>query len=246
MVFVAWFIAAIISHAAYADPQAISLETSVVGETYGTNSWVYSGEADFEDVIQEDFQSKFVKSLREVIFLPLEKTTMWVKIPFSNPTNQVKTLWIHESLNYTDYFALYTEDEGLIGSLSSEGLRDRTISLNLPPNTTKTVYIKKSSVAVQIQTWSYWSDYEDLVGHLSISHMHWGIATAIFFTSLIFNIILFLSFKDRYYLSYCVYIVTMMGLSTLLWGVFELRSVSEIFLTIMPMNLIVSVASEWV
>ena len=191
------------------------------GQFFGDKSYYYVGYEDFEIVSAPAFQKNFKPSEKTFISLPNEVQQFWIKINFLNKSSSDKDLFFFSNVNVPRELSIY--ENGLIKTFShSESVNRRFIKLNLKANSTSTFYIKRYSDLYQRQDFSYWQDRKNLGDNITNLTLNWGIVITIFAMSLIFTVMLMISYRTSTYIHYGLYVVSFALMTTAGLGIFPI------------------------
>ena len=215
------------------------------GYFLGKKSYFYVGQEDFNIVSSPGFQHNFKKGEQSLQVLPQRENQFWVKISFFNPTAADTKIYIFSDLNITRNLAVY--DTGLIKSLTHQDyLSKRIIELDIKAQSLNTFYITVFSYASQRQDFAYWNDKDSLIENIIATERNYGIIITIFSMSLIFTLIIFISYRSKVYIFYFIYLTSYGLFTTTYWGTFALpnadyiatstASLSIIFATFFSIN----------
>ena len=207
------------------------------GLFFGKQSYYYIGDEDFEIVSSRDFQKKFTKSENDFLTFPQNKTQFWVKISFLNRSSQERSIFLFSTLTVTREISVYNKK--LIGTTTSDDiLPRRIISLNLKANSVSTFYIKRFSNVQQRQDFTFWKDKDDLLKNINHIERIGGFIFAVFFMSLIFSFMLWVSYRSNVYIFYRLYIIFFFAMTLLVWSIISIPNVDYISTILASMSLI--------
>ena len=170
------------------------------------------GRLTFSDVVQPDINSKYQVNKTQCLNFGVTPSVFWLKfsllaMPGGNPSaTQVRVLDIGEAFPGRINWALYNAQSGdLIGSGGSRNARDtyaRIQVLHQP----QTFYLKVASTTgfMMCPRLFAWEPYLDHINH----HNVWfGVFYGILIAVIVYNMVLFFSFKDHSYLWYVLHLV---------------------------------------
>lgn len=111
--------------------------------------------------------------------------------------------------------------------------RNPVFSLDLLPNETRTVYLKISNVGIlsaPLRIWTHSSFFDRVERDYIANGIYFGIISAL----LLYNLLIFVSVREKAYLFYCLYLTTLLINYTLLGGFFKQLLIPESFLNVKP------------
>jgi signal transduction histidine kinase len=156
-------------------------------------------------------QQKFQPCNQEIINLGFNTRTHWIRIIINNKKNHHEQEWILNTYSsHVSYIDLYGRDTvfqtGSQRHFSTRPLTHREIAfpLRITSGAVDTYYIKIKSYRsnayhMELQTWSSWNDYTET---------DWILLSGFFCSILVmflYNLLLYLSIRDKTYIAYLIY-----------------------------------------
>lgn len=201
--------------------EPVNLSHDLQGETLGLHSYQYAGNLKGSELRELEESGLFEQSSSDFIEFGLLGTYAWQKVELYNPFLEPKEVYIWDEVSSSDSLVVF-QDYNRVGSNSSRtALKNRFVSLTVPPQATSLVHVVRKTSSIQVHSWSFWSDLDALTDTVRWTYSLWAALAATFTMSILFNLILYASYRESVYLYYIGYLVSYGSFSTLLWGVFE-------------------------
>ena len=174
-------------------PKAYSLEAvklSEIGqeEYLGLRSLVFSG--DLAQIDEATVTSKFWTPEREHISMAFGSPIYWQYLKVVNDSDGIKPIHIWDRLASADEFQVLIDWQPAATNSSKNTSFDRAVSLNLQPQTTHHILIKRVTDTIQTQSWSFWSNLDDMRREIRFSQIFLTVFVVTFLMSMLFNAIL--------------------------------------------------------
>ncbi|WP_425593383.1 7TM diverse intracellular signaling domain-containing protein, partial [Leptospira selangorensis] len=205
-------------------------------------------------IIQYSFQNLTLEQVlsEEVIWSKPEemkynfgywKRFVWVKFELINPSESVSQYILDIESPWVDEVVLAwksqsTVETNVYKSTDSHALREiahrnPVFSIDLSPNEKRTVYLKISNDGILSAPLRLWirNSFFDRVERDYIAN---GIYFGIIFALLLYNLLIFISVREKAYLFYCLYLTTLLINYALLGGFFKQLLIPESYLNIKP------------
>jgi hypothetical protein len=198
------------------------------GEHLGRSMFWYRGEEGIESVSSADFQERFTRGTSDVINSGYTSDNFWYRLQFHNPELETQRIHLHDPHNVYDEFEVYLGSR-LLGSLhNNDPLHIRIVSVDLPPQTTSTLYIrKKTNAVVQQTTFTFWLDYEALRRSIHTSELRFQTVVTSLLMSVFLTLALLFAYRKRIYVFYLGYLLSFVMFATWVWSVFAMPTYSR-------------------
>ncbi|NRA68320.1 MAG: hypothetical protein HRU19_27800 [Pseudobacteriovorax sp.] len=197
----------------------VFLSSTVLSETslLESTDWLKSGEAIGFASDPENSHLFQPMNLQKASF-GHDPVPYWYRIVFKNDTNKATTVYFFERLAYTAGIEVY-KNSTLLKKLQHKHVgRNRIVPIPLEANTEHSIYVKKTTEFSQRVTWKFFDSREKAIDHIQEADRSFHIIAAIFGMSLLFNIMLFVSYRSRVYTYYIAYLVFMFLLANWVWS----------------------------
>jgi len=181
-----------------------------------------TGNMTIDDITSSEIQSQFTLSEQEEPGFGFTSSVYWVKLTVNNPRDQLVNWYLEIGYPLLDYIDLYIQDEhgnfmvkkaGDRLSFNTREIKHRNFVFDLSekPNSVKTYYLRfqtSSSMNFPLQFWQQDTFFE----HTSKDTALLGIFYGAVIIMVIYNIFLFIGFRDKSYL-YNVLFISSWGLA---------------------------------
>ena len=215
-----------ITSKSFAEDRSVDInKLNVNGQGLGETSYYYVGSEDYPQIRNSNFLSKFQPGKSDILNFPMNQQSFWIKTTFVNSNSTIKAVYIWDETGPTDELKAYV-DGILIGENDySQSPTQRIIKVELPADSSTTIFIFKRHRSAQLQSWRYWTDLDKLTEEISQSErvLIWLLTT--FFMSLFFNLMFFYSYREKIYLYYMGYIISIAAFTFGSWHVFGMVDV---------------------
>jgi len=193
-------------------------------QLFGKKSYYYVGDDDFITVSSPDFQNKFKQGEKDLFhFAGDQETTLWSKIQFKNKSNVNRSIYLFSDTIWIEELSVY--QTGLIKTIGpKQHLQQRVIKLGLKPDSVTTFYIVQKEDGPKLQYFSFWKDREKLTRHIISIERNWGFIIAVFTMSLLITVMIYVVYRLKVHLYYCLFVISSALAITVLWGVVSLSS----------------------
>ncbi len=188
----------------------------------GTSTWYYEdtdGSADFTDVSSAAFNDNWQKSQQESLSFGYTSSTYWFRLTLANETTKSQKRLLEISYPVIDFIDVHILRNNRL--VESHQFGDQLpfanrpvnhanflIPLELPANSHTRLYLKVktgSSMQVPLKLWSYDALVERDQNELIASGLYFG---AMLIMTL-YNLMLFFVLRDRNFLYYVIYVISM-------------------------------------
>ncbi len=185
-----------------------------------------------DDILELRYQSKFTKHRKEHLNFGISESNIWMKLILINKTNRDKNFLLciqNPDLDKVDFYELI--DSSIVRSVFTGELKDISsreiyhrhflFNLSLIPNKIYTYYINTNNLADAIfipVTIMDKNEFEILDFKHQIIHI---LIYGLLLFTVIFNLYLFMSIKDKIYLYYSLYILSAILLNLTADGYFH-------------------------
>ena len=161
----------------------------------------------------------------------ITESAIWLRFRWHNPLNETRTFLLHAENPLIDELDVYfLDDKKQIKQVWQTGdarpfsnranaQRSFVFELTLPPQQTGFVYIRIQAVNALYFPATLWHPNAFYV-HLESSHIAWGIYFGIMLIIAFYNALLFISIRERTYLYYVLYIVSIIIFQAAVSGLF--------------------------
>jgi hypothetical protein len=193
------------------------------GKHLGLKTFWYKGDDAIFQVAAPDFAGRFLRGETAVINHGYSSSNYWYRIAFYNPFETVATIHLHDHHNVYDDFEVYLGTQ-LIRKLGyNDALHERTVALDLPPQTTSFVYVRKKADALVHQTtFTFWKDYEALRRSIHASELRFQTVVTSLLMSIFLNLSLLVAYRKKAYFYYLGYLVSFAFFASWVWSVYEM------------------------
>ena len=179
------------------------------GQGFGHRSYYHIGDEPIQEISSPEFNDRFKQGTNARHSFPLNKQSFWFRINLSNPLSQPQSIFIWDTHNYAKEVTVYLGQQPVATLLDTNPLRQRIVEIEIPAHTVSTIYINRINNGSQRQTWTFWNDKEKLLTKASALERNWAVVMAVFAMSLLFNFVLYFSFRSKMYMYYMSYLVSM-------------------------------------
>lgn len=170
----------------------------------------FVGEIDLQEI--SDLESIAFEQRNSTTFPP-KAEPVWTRVQLVNPSEQKARVYLSFKLNFHDIIEPYVlQDDGRIEAIPSEFNK---IPISIGPQTTKFIYIKLISWnGMTVTDLDLFLSNSDLDTYWSGRNYAFGIALIIWVTTLLYNIVIYLYFRERQQLYYMGWIISLSLLFT--------------------------------
>ncbi|EOQ87252.1 7TM diverse intracellular signaling [Leptospira yanagawae serovar Saopaulo str. Sao Paulo = ATCC 700523] len=171
------------------------------------------------------------------------KRFVWVKFEVINPSESPSQYILDIESPWVDEVVLTWKSLGVVETSVYRGKDSHTLKeiphrnpvflLDLLPNEKRTVFLKISNVGILSAPLRIWTR-NSFFGRVERDYIANGIYFGIISALLLYNLLIFISVKEKAYLFYCLYLTTLLINYALLGGFFKQLLIPESFLNIKP------------
>ena len=190
------------------------------GNLMGTSTYWLRGDGTIADIQGKWSQGAFAKGKKDFLSFGFDDEPYWYQIQLSNNSNLEKTIWFHDSRNYSNSVQVYQEGELLKELLPHDSIFNRVVPISIPGNTSSNIFIRNDIYFPQQTTWTFWKDSQVLSKKIAENQDDLMFISGIYFMSFLFNVMLLYVYRSRMYAYYLIYIVNIWLLSTIVWSTY--------------------------
>ena len=184
------------------------------------------GHLSIEDVTSPEMSSQFIRSNVDVPNFGFSKSAYWIRANIQNPNPAEDQLLLEVAYPLFDHIELFifsadgrvsTRESGDALPFSHRDIDYKNFIFKLPPDERATLYMRietKGSIRLLLRLWNS----VDLLHHVSIDRLLSGTYYGLMLAMAIYNLLLFISIRQRSYLLYVFYVVSFMLLQMSLNG----------------------------
>jgi len=186
------------------------------GQHLGMKTFWYKG----EESINQLEPKTFTRGLAAVINQGYTSDNYWYRIDFLNPFGRTEKIYLHDPHNVYDEFEVYL-GTNRVGSLrQKDALKRRIVTIELPADSTSSIYIrKKTNAVVQQTTFTFWKDYEALRDSIHSSEVRYQTVITMLVMSIFLTTSLLFAYRKVIYLYYLGYLLSFVMFSSWVWSV---------------------------
>jgi len=184
------------------------------------------GHWNIEDVTSPELSSQFIRSNVDVPNFGFSKSVYWVRASIQNTNPEEDHLLLEVAYPLIDHINLFifsadgrvsTRESGDTLPFSHRDIDYKNFVFTLPPDERATLYMRietKGSIRLLLRLWKS----VDLLHHVSNDRLLSGAYYGLMLAMAIYNLLLFISIRQRSYLFYVFYVVSFMLLQMSLNG----------------------------
>jgi hypothetical protein len=211
-----------------AAPSVDLKEDAIDGEYFGRRMFWYRGEEAIDQVASAAFQDRFIRGTSDVINNGYTSDNFWYRLQIHNPYPETQRIHLHDPHNVYDEFEVYLGSRLLASLHNHDPLHKRIVSIDLLPEATSTIYIrKKTNAVVQQTTFTFWRDYEALRRSIHTSELRFQTVVTSLMMSVFLTLALLFAYRKRMYVFYLGYLLSFVMFATWVWSVFAMPIYSQ-------------------